>query len=586
MKIYKFIILSALSIIWANNITAQQEPIKQNTPEAKSSQSSDNLISVNFQDTDINQVLKVLGDITKTVIIPNKDLKGKITIVSLEKVKPEAVENVLESALNIRGFTLVRSKDVLKVIPLPETKQTNVAVEIGSSPENIEEKDIVITQVMPLKYSSALQLKTMLQPLVGKHGNILANERTNTLIITDTSSNIKRLATIISEMEKPLPAKTQVKTFVLNYGNAEKIAKILNDLSQKKDKESQYPESIKLPEEGKPLEIFGEIQAFAEEETNSIVVMSSPVNFATIEKLIQKLDVLPPQMMLETIIMDVTLDDETSMGIEFADATSPTVTTEGMKLNTGNKTNVFHSLLGLTEDASTKGFTYRLLNSRETLNLLGFILNSQEHSKVLSTPRILASNNQESVITVGQEIPIIESSVVDLVNNVKTVNYKYEDVGLQLKVTPRISKNKLVNLVVHAELKDLSAQTIYDASIINKREADATVTIPDGYTVVLGGLMRDKNSIIEDKVPILGDIPILGNLFKKTKTALLKTELLIFLTPKILETTNDIRKITSPSKKKMEKISKAQTKKELKEAVRETVGYSRPKLRVKDKIQP
>ncbi len=314
--------------------------------------------------------------------------------------------------------------------------------------------------------------------------------------------------------------------------------------------------------------------------------MSSPVNFSTIEKLIQKLDVLPPQMMLKTIIMDVTLDNETSMGIEFADATSPTVTTEGMKLNTGSKTNIFHSLLGFTEDASTKGFTYRLLNSRETLNLLGFILNSQEHSKVLSTPRILASNNQESVITVGQEIPIIESSVVDLVNNVKTVNYKYEDVGLQLKVTPRISKNKLVNLVVHAELKDLSAQTIYDASVINKREADATVIIPDGYTVVLGGLMRDKNSIIEDKVPVLGDVPILGNLFKRTKTVLLKTELLIFLTPKILDTTNDIEEIASPSIKKMGRISKAQTKKELKEAVKETVGYQRPKLRIKEKPTP
>jgi len=586
MKIYKFIILATISFICINNAAPQETDLIQSSPEDKTSKDKDNLISVNFQDTDINQVLKVLGDITQTVIIPHKDLKGKITIVSLERVKPEVVENVLESALNIRGFTLVKSKDALKVVPLPETKQTNVAVEIGSSPKNIQEKDVVITQVMPLKYASALKLKTLLQPLVGKHGNILANERTNTLVITDISSNIKRLATIISEMERPLPTKTQVKTFVLNYGNAEKIAKILNDLSQKKEKESQYPESIKLPEEGKPLEIFGEIKAFPEEETNSIIVMSSPVNFSTIEKLIQKLDVLPPQMMLKTIIMDVTLDNETSMGIEFADATSPTVTTEGMKLNTGNKTNIFHSLLGFTEDASTKGFTYRLLNSRETLNLLGFILNSQEHSKVLSTPRILASNNQESVITVGQEIPIIESSVVDLVNNVKTVNYKYEDVGLQLKVTPRISKNKLVNLVVHAELKDLSAQTIYDASVINKREADATVIIPDGYTVVLGGLMRDKNSVIEDKVPVLGDIPILGNLFKKTKTALLKTELLIFLTPKILDTTNDIEEITSPSIKKMGRISKAQTKKELKEAVKETVGYQRPKLRIKEKPTP
>ena len=284
--------------------------------------------------------------------------------------------------------------------------------------------------------------------------------------------------------------------------------------------------------------------------------------------------------MIEVIIMDVTLSDDLTMGVEFAHPTNSTVTTEGLKIDGGgssDKESIFHSLLGLTEAASEKGFTYRLLNRKETLNLLAFILSSQENSKVLSTPRILASNNQESTITVGQEVPIIESSVVDLVNNVKTVNYKYEDVGLQLKVTPRISKEKIVNLVVHAELKDLSAQKIFDASIINKREADATVIIPDGYTAVLGGLMRDNNSVIENKIPILGDIPILGNLFKKTETSLLKTELLIFLTPKIIEDEKDIKMIASDFKEKLEKIKKAQTKNEMKDTVKEVVDYNRKK---------
>jgi general secretion pathway protein D len=548
---------------------------QKDSQQLNKSSDSNNLISINFQEADINQVIKVLGDITGTVILPHDELTGKVTIVSLEKVQPEVVVNVLESALMVRGFTLVKSGNALKVVPLAETKQTNVAVRIGTSPDFIEEKDVVITQVMPLKYSSAIKIKNDLQTLVGKHGNILANERTNTIIITDTSSNIKRLATIISEMESPLPSMVQAKTFVLNYGDATKIADILNKLSN--EEEARYMQLRELPEEGKPVEIFGTIEAFQEEETNSIVVATHPVNFSAIERLINELDVFPPQAMIEVVIMDVTLDDDFIMGVEFSHPTNSKLTTDGIKVDLGgmkgDKETIFHSLLGLGTDASTKGFTYRIFNQKETLNLLGFILDSQENSKVLSTPRILAANNQESIITVGQEIPIIESSVTDLVNNVTTVNYKYEDVGLQLKVTPRISQDNFVNLKVHAELKDLSPQTLYDASIINKREADATVIVPDGYTVVLGGLMRDNDSVIENKVPFLGDIPLLGHLFKKTETALLKTELLIFLTPHVVKSSEDLQEITAPSKDKLQTMKEAKTKGELKQGVKEIVEY-------------
>ncbi|MFH1459666.1 MAG: secretin N-terminal domain-containing protein [Candidatus Omnitrophota bacterium] len=532
----------------------------------------DNLISLSFQNTDINQAIKVIGDITGTIIIPHDQLQGTITIVSMEKVKPETIVSVLESALMIRGFTLVKSGNALKVLPVSEIKQTNVDVQVGAGPDFIQEKDVVITQVMPLAHASAIKLKNELQDLIGKYGNILADERTNTIIITDASSNIKRLATIISQIDRALPSPIQVKTFVINYGDSKKIAEILNSLS-KEDKEKNYPEFRELGLEDQPLEIYGEIEAYVEEETNSIVVATAPVNFAALGKLINKLDIFPPQAMIEVVLMDVILDDSFKMGVEYGSATSPTVTTEGIKLDLGGQDghdeSIFHSLLGLSTDASTQGFTYRILNSKESTNLLGFILKTQENSKVLSTPRILASNNQESSITVGQEIPIIESSVTDLVNNVTTVNFKYEDVGLALKVTPRISQDGYVNLKVHAELKDLSAQTLYDASIINKREANAKVMVPNGHTVVLGGLMRDNDSIVENKIPVLGDLPLVGDLFKKTQKTVLKTELLVFLTPHVLHSVKDLETITKTSKEKLDQLELVKSTSGLKKAVRE-----------------
>jgi general secretion pathway protein D len=592
MKIVKIFLVGTALLLGINlYVSAQQDTTSKNPPLETTTQkeNSDNLISINLQDTDINQAIKILGDITGMVIIPHDNLKGKVTIVSLEKIEPEVIANVLESALMVRGFTLVKSGNALKVIPLSETRQTNVAVKVGSSPDFIKEEDVVITQVMPLNYASAIKLKNELQSLVGKHGNILANQRTNTIVVTDTSSNIRRLATIISQMDHPLPARLQIKTFILNYGDAKKIAEILNGLSNKDEKDIRYPRTEKSLRQNEPLEIFGEIQTFVEEETNAIVVATAPINFPAIERLIRKLDIFPSQTMIEVVIMDVTLDDDFTMGIEFSHPTNTTSTKYGAQIDAGAspyRESIFHSFLGLATDASTRGFTYRILNKDETLNLLGFILNSQENSKVISTPRILASNNQESIIKVGQEIPIIESSVTDLVNNVTTVNYKYEDVGLQLKVTPRISQDGFVNLKIHAELKDLSAQTLYDASIINTREADAIVIIPDGHTVVLGGLMRDNDSIIEHKIPLLGDIPILGNFFKKTETALLKTELLIFLTPHVLKSTEDLKRITSPAKEKMQNARRVKTKMELKRAVKNIVEYYGPEENSKKEESP
>jgi general secretion pathway protein D len=230
-------------------------------------------------------------------------------------------------------------------------------------------------------------------------------------------------------------------------------------------------------------------------------------------------------------------------------------------------------LLGLATDSSTAGFTYRVLNNKETVQALSFILKTQENSKVLSTPKILASNNKESSITVAQEIPILESSVTDLSNNVTNTDIRYQDVGLILKVTPRISRDGYVNLDVHAELSDLSAQTLLNASIINKRQATASVILPDRHTVVMGGLMRDNNSLVESKIPFLGDIPILGVLFKKTTTALLKSELLLFITPHIIKTTDDLTELTARPSEKMDIIRAAEKSGELKKAVTEVTSY-------------
>ena len=167
---------------------------------------------------------------------------------------------------------------------------------------------------------------------------------------------------------------------------------------------------------------------------------------------------------------------------------------------------------------------------------------------MLSRPSILARNNQEAVIVVGQEVPIpTANQITEAGEQIQSVSY--QDVGIILTVTPFITVNKTVEMIVAPEISSLSTQTVqissnFSAPIINKTAAETVVVAPDGQTVVIGGLMQKQTSSQVSKVPLLGDIPVLGHLFKRTTNSSEKTELLIFLTPYIVKGTDRLEELT------------------------------------------
>lgn len=269
-------------------------------------------------------------------------------------------------------------------------------------------------------------------------------------------------------------------------------------------------------------------------DTNSVIVVTAPENRPLVESILKELDQIPEQVMIETLVVEANLDATNELGVEWNFAQGKPF---GIKNGTATGTQSF----GVQANtAQPQGFRYTL-NAGEYSVFLQAV-KSDTRFDVLSTPRIFTTNNAQAQINISQSIPYVTSQTTDL--NVGTIsNYSFLDVGIVLTVTPRITENGYVTMDVTQTANDLVSYTSFNAPIVNQREAQTTASVKDGETIVLGGIMNTSYGSTVSKVPILGDIPLIGNLFKSTSREKKKTELLVFLTPHVVRDPEEARKL-------------------------------------------
>jgi general secretion pathway protein D len=278
-------------------------------------------------------------------------------------------------------------------------------------------------------------------------------------------------------------------------------------------------------------DLTNQVTVIPDVNTNSVIVVTTPENARLIEQILAQLDKIPEQVMIETLIVEASLDASTRFGVEWNFIQNNVFNQPGA---TGEASTVFPDT---TNDADT-GFRYSITGGK--LETIIQALQSDTKFEVLSTPRIFTSNNVQAQINISQSVPYVLSSREDANGNL-TFNYAFEDVGIVLTVTPRITSNGYVTMDVTQTANDLQGFTSFNAPIVNQRQADTTVSVRDGETVVLGGIIRSTVTSTVRKVPILGDIPILGEIFKSTSKGKTKTELLVFLTPRIVRDPDDAK---------------------------------------------
>ena len=309
--------------------------------------------------------------------------------------------------------------------------------------------------------------------------------------------------------------------------------------------------------------LLGDALIQEDPETRSLIIVADDDTQNEIVKVIKNLDRPKPQVLIKVLFAQVTLDNTLDFGVEGSyafnlakPAVSQLVTAAAQQAaaTAGNiiptptsgvgQGGTNFGLAALANQSNGAFFTLNTQNAAATL----YALATRGKVNVLSRPSIIARNNQQAAIVVGQEVPIpTANQITEAGEQIQSVSY--QDVGIILTVTPFITVNKSVEMIVAPQISSLSSQTVqissnFSAPIINKTAAETVVVAPDGQTVVIGGLMQKQTSSMVSKVPVLGDIPVLGHLFKRTTTSSDKTELLIFLTPYIIKGTDRLEELT------------------------------------------
>lgn len=363
--------------------------------------------------------------------------------------------------------------------------------------------------------------------------------------------NIIRVMTV-AEFEATLEARAELtKVFYLQYADAETLAEVLNDLlgavKRKEVTKVRYEYEVKRAE----FEFIGVTRVIPDVRSNSLIATTdTSSNFVLLERLIKELDHPIPQVLIEALVMEVTLEDTDKAGfwLKWSDIYSVArwddvdLAEAGEGIEEGSIEFAMDTSLTYSEAGDLK-----MGLSREHISALFQAITSRNKTNILSTPSILTLDNQEAVIFVGSEYPFLKEITEEGV-----AIYEYRDVGIKLTVTPQINIEKSVNMVVEQELmKYGGVEKGSGLPFYYKRNATASLLVDDGQTIIIGGIIKEETTDDVKQVPFLGSIPILGYLFKRTEAIVERTELMIFITPHVILTPEEAKKMTKGQEEKV-----------------------------------
>ncbi len=538
-----------------------EEEVEAAAPTGKEVSIQDGRVLLNFEDVDITTVLSAISGLTGLNFVIGSDIRGTVTIKTSKEIDEEHILDFLEIVLATYNFTMVHRGDVVRVVPLAEASREGLSTTTGSElEEDLRRGEKVITHIVPLTYASSGELAAQFKNLISQGGMIIDFEKSNTLVITDYSSNVERILKIIRQVDRRPVAGTSVQTFVhyLENAIADSLAQVLRELFQETGRRDvRSAPALFRRQRGDTTafegEMLGDLNIVADRATNALVIRTTGPNYDILRETIEKLDIMPKQVLIEVLIAEISLDERTEWGLDFLLQGRDQFDVDGLS---GTVEGQFGR--GRLDMDATPGIRYGVIQPGR-LDATIRALASMTDIDVLSTPNILTSDNKQARILIGQEVPFVSSSRT-LEGGVIDETVEFRDVGIELEVTPHINNEGFVALDLFQAVNDLTETVIFDANVINKREAQTSVVVKDRETVVIGGLINEDNTINESGIPFLKDIPLLGYLFKRYSTIKVKNELIILLTPYVIENIEDARSITDQQTHKSKLFKESQRK--------------------------
>lgn len=414
--------------------------------------------------------------------------------------------------------------------------------------------------VVNLKFAKASELSATLTQLIASTADpkdaasaakisIQPFDAINSLVISAPDEQFGKIQALINELDIEREVEGNVNVISLNHAKAEDISTILRDLTSGETQGVGTPFSVQ-----------------ADEASNSLIVRASGTQLKTVQSVVEKLDKRRAQVFVETIIAEVSLTQSASLGINWnlggprggTTADDGTVTGTTGNLIDVNRPGLPAATIGGGQqfDIGDNGFNFSLLDfGRYQLDVVLNAIASDSNSNILSTPTILTLDNEEAEIVVGQEVPFVTGSfnngfnqVDDGTGNVPVGNgfqtIERRDVGITLKIKPQINEGDTIQLEVLQETSSIAAQDVSGISdvVTNRRSIEAVVQVDDGQVVVLGGLITDNVTDTVGKIPVLGDLPLIGALFRNKSKAAIKQNLMVFLKPHIIRSPEELAK--------------------------------------------
>lgn len=514
-----------------------------------------------------NSIIKVIKDKdAKTSATPVVDERNPgegdefvSRVVPVHNVSVKELAPLLRQINDNAGGGVVVPYNPSNVIMITGRAATvNRLVDIVKRVDTAGDQDV---EIIDLQYASAAEIVRIVQSLNRAQGNkggadflepkVVADERTNSVIITGDPRARARVVKLVQRLDAELQTSGNTKVFYLKYAKAADLVKVLKGVS----------ESIAAEENGvsnkKSSSKRRDISIDAHEENNALVITAQPDMMQSLETVIRQLDIRRAQVHIEAIIVEMAEGDDANLGIQYfhEDAGALQWTNGGVgvagiwagmqELNKEGTTRFYDEDGNITREVENEVDYDSVANLLGGINgmLLGVVkqdwaaviqaIQSDSNSNVLSTPSITTLDNQEAFFVVGTEVPILTGSTSSSNNTNPFQTVERQEVGVKLKVTPQINEGNAVRLTLEQEVSSVGGTTAIDITI-NKRELKTTVMVEDGNTIVLGGLIDEDTQESVSKVPLLGDIPLLGKLFTSTSSKVSKRNLMVFIRPTIV----------------------------------------------------
>ena len=608
------------------------------------------LVNMDFPEkTEIRDIVRAVALWTGKNVILDNNVSGKIQIISPKRVTKEEAYQAFLSALNVLRLTTVETGKILKIVPISTAVKGNLRTFMGSKWTPLT--DEIITQIIPLKYVDSRSIQTTLSKIVTAN-SMVAYEKTNTLIISDSGYKVKRILDIL-ELIDVQGQQPQVQFVPIRYGDAktinDRVTEILKansagggsygsfklmvddrtnsvivfgpprtiadvqSLIKKFDIELDDPSrqsSIhvrpldyadakkvattlaaltqggkkKSPSFGPPVNIPGQapgattaaatadlddnVKITADESSNSLLITGSRASYQAVNSILRKLDIRRSQVFVEADILDLSSNNgfqfgtsifggaksgqnpivTTWQGKQFAPVIAAQVAAEAAGAAGATNASAAEKLAGAF---AADDMTIGILSGRE-VNIPGLgkfspgalikLIKTDGNTRVLQSPHIMTADNEEAKIVVGEKV-FFRSSEVNPTTGAALPKVDKEDADLSLTLKPNISNSNYVTMKVDIDASTVELDPVAQLPKVKKRKTSQTLTVKNGQTVVISGLVQTTKAETFQKIPLLGDIPILGWLFRNSKVDNRTSNLMIFLTPHVVHGADDLASI-------------------------------------------